>query len=107
VKLWEALKFSNERKAQLHTDDGFPIIATDAGIESFVPRSDGSCVTDCVMETWSNMEPKVRKALMSCERWEPVDPKPPLVVLAEAANHWDHEDHERTTSERDRGSGRA
>lgn len=101
MKLWEALKFSNERKAEHAVmDSNFPLIATDGGVERTAPRGGSSCVVDCVLETWANMEPKARKLLMNSEGWEPVNPKPPLIIIAEAANHWDCEDHERLASER-------
>ena len=85
MKLVDALKFSQERRASLLVDEGWTIFADDAGI-SGSKLVDG--VHEDIMESWTNMMPDVRKAFLSSEAWKSVNPKSPLVILAEAVDDW-------------------
>jgi hypothetical protein len=88
VKLVDALKFSQERRASLLVDEGWTIFADDAGISGSKPTEPGSCIHEDIVESWTNMMPDVRKAFLSSEAWKPVNPKSPLVILAEAVDDW-------------------
>jgi len=95
VKLSDALKFSYQRKALHPTSDGTPIIGSDFGIERTTPAGLiqilglGPCrATDCILESWADMLPDTRRLFMRSESWEPVDPKPAMLILAEASCDW-------------------
>jgi hypothetical protein len=103
VKLSDALKFSRERKAYLigsiegsedHPNlDNVPIVANDFGIEIEVALGAMQCFT--AQKTWSEMEPGDRRTLLASEDWEPIDPKPVMVIIAEATVDWSiHEDED-------------
>lgn len=88
MKLSDALRFSYERKAEHPTKSGPPIIASDFGIECYVPRPGSPSIHDEVVESWAGMSPGVRKLLLHSEKWRPIDPKPAMLILAEAACDW-------------------
>jgi len=88
VKLSDALKFSYERKAQHPTKSGPLIVASDFGIECEIPRPGSPHILDSIVESWTDMMPKVRRALIRSENWQPIDPKPAMLILAEAACDW-------------------
>ena len=103
MKLSDALRFSRERKAWHEAEEGSPVFATDYGIE----REQISITTikvngppllgaqhDWIYESWSEMKPELRKLLMNSQGWHPVDPKPIMLILAEAASDWTNEDPE-------------
>lgn len=98
VKLAEALKYSRGRKAIMSINtaksgdlpalDNIPAIASDYGIEIQFSLH----VT--VIKAWSEMEPSMRRALLLSEEWEPIDQKPVMLVLAEAASDWSIHEYE-------------
>lgn len=95
MKLSDALRFSRERKAVHAVDEGLPIVATDYGIERSDPAGTlqipglGLCrIAESISESWSQMDPESRKILLRSNGWEPIDPKPVMMVIAEAAADW-------------------
>ncbi len=89
MKLSDALVFSRERLAT-HAADlkivELAITANDFGIE--IVRVNSKGYHDSVTEAWSEMDPEMRQLLMKSEHWEPVDPKPVMLIIAEAACDW-------------------
>lgn len=87
MKLSDALKFSHDRRAQHPTRDGFPIEADDVGIRCEISDVHSSR-TQWVAEAWTEMHHEVRKLLLASEKWEPLDPKPIMLILAESTCDW-------------------
>ena len=58
----------------------------DFGIEIITPNAYGH--VDTASESWSGMPHEMRQLLLKSEHWEPVDPKPDMLILAEAASDW-------------------
>ena len=83
VKLWEALKISKIREAVGRRRIGgqeIMFFATDGGISV----SGRGCVQgDIVVAPWADLLPQQRNVLNQIN-WQPVDPKSPLILLAEA-----------------------
>ena len=99
VKLSDALKFSRKRQARhasVHSEDEIPasILANDFGVEVVTLNAYGGYDTSAV--TWSSMtDLNMRGLLLNSKRWEPVDPKPVMLIIAEAACDWSiHEQDE-------------
>ena len=46
------------------------------------------------MQSWSEMEPAMRRRLLLGEKWEPIDPKPAMLIIAEAASDWSIHEHD-------------
>jgi len=98
VKLSDALQFSRVRKAIILVNmaeneemgvpalDNVPFTATDYGVEAQIFIS--PMVTHTVSSAWSSMDPASRRHFLSSENWEPVDPKPAMLIIAEAASDW-------------------
>ena len=105
MKLSEALKFSWDRKAVHPTDSGLILEGTDYGITIDPPNAIAAQLLQCepVTKSWADVEPLLRDKLLKSEQWEPVDPKPAMLVLAEAyALDWgDPEDVEEAPGEVD------
>lgn len=83
MKLSDALRFSWDRLAEHPSSEGFPIEASDFGITMLKP-SKGFCNFVPVTKSWTDMDLETRHKLLRSEQWEPVDPKPAMLVLAEA-----------------------
>lgn len=96
MRIAEALRFSRARRAQHPGDDGFPITGTDFGIERLNLRqlirvavaSIRNVEIDGDTVAWSEMPPELRRRLLRSDEWEPIDPKPAMLVVAEAASDW-------------------
>jgi hypothetical protein len=88
VKLSDALKFSYERKAWHPTEEGFRLHASDYGLTMHEEAEPGSCIYIDVMKPWVDVIPEQQRVLLRSEGWEPVDPKPVMLVIAEAACDW-------------------
>ena len=86
MKLVDALRFSHERKAW-HPDDQMGLYASDYGLIEF-EKAQGSCIREEKVTAWHDVLPNKRRSLLDSEDWEPVDPKDPLIVLAEAMDDW-------------------
>jgi hypothetical protein len=78
MKLHDALKFSYQRKAVLTGSPSPPITASDFGIDSMGQ----------VSMAWNEIPTDVRRFLFDNEDWTPVDPKPAMLIIAEAACDW-------------------
>ena len=88
MKLPDALRFSHERRAVHLTEEGFRLFASDFGLTMHEPAEPGSCIYVDVHKAWHDVAPKLRKHLLTSDGWESVDPKSPLLVLAEAMDDW-------------------
>lgn len=98
MKLSDALKFSRERKAIILVSlaeneefgipalDHVPFTGTDYGIEARIHV--GPMLTHTIAKAWNEMDPVTRQHLLTSEGWEPLDPKPAMVIIAEAACDW-------------------
>ena len=91
MKLSDALRFSRKRQAShstLHPENGIPasIVASDFGVENITLNGYGGF--DTQSEAWSEMPSEMRRLLLKSEDWEPVDQKPVMLILAEAACDW-------------------
>lgn len=98
MRLSDALRHSRERKAvmmaaiaedeelEIPDLDNVPVIASDYGIEIQFYVTPMHHVT--VNKAWSEMSPGDRHSLLSSEEWEPIDPKPAMLIIAEAACDW-------------------
>jgi hypothetical protein len=95
--LSEALRFSSKRQAE-HPgfDGGMPITGSDYGISCLdikhliwaaLTNRDPSEIDGATIP-WSEMAPEARRKLLKSELWEPIEPKPCMLILAEAANDW-------------------
>ena len=83
MKLWEALKISKIREAvgrRRINGEEIMFFATDGGISVHGP---GVVQGDIVVAPWADLLPHQRNALNEIN-WQPVDPKNPLILLAEA-----------------------
>lgn len=91
MKLSDALRFSRKRQAThpaLHPENGIPnyIVASDFGIEIISLNSYRGF--NLQSEAWSEMPSEKRRLLLKSEDWEPVDQKPVMLIIAEAACDW-------------------
>lgn len=84
MKLSDALKFSWERVAQHPTDQGFPIEGTDFGVTLLQPAKNGFLRFEPLTRSWADLDLETSRKLLRSEQWEPVDPKPAMLILAEA-----------------------
>jgi hypothetical protein len=97
MRLSEALRFSTKRQAE-HPgiDGGLPITGSDYGISCMsieqiirvALTSKNPMDLDGETIPWSEMQPLVRKQLLQSELWEPIEPKPCMLIIAEAASDW-------------------
>jgi hypothetical protein len=83
VKLSDALKFSWDRLAEHPSPKGFPLQASDFGITIMTPTK-GFFQFEPITKSWADLNLDLRRELLQSTRWEPVDPKPAMLVLAEA-----------------------
>ena len=83
MKLSDALKFSWDRLAEHPSDEGFPIGASDFGITILVPTK-GFFRFNPITKSWADLDIAMRRELLQSDRWEPVNSKPAMLVLAEA-----------------------
>lgn len=97
MRLSEALRFSTKRQAE-HPGigGGIPITGSDYGISclSFKQIIWAALTSKDLMDLdgetipWSEMQPLARKNLLQSELWEPIEPKPCMLIIAEAASDW-------------------
>ncbi len=90
VKLWEALRISKVREAvgqRRIGDEEITFLATDGGISV---SGSGIIQGDIVVAPWADLLPHQRNVLNEIN-WRPLDPKNPLILLAEAVTDF-HED---------------
>jgi len=99
MKLSDALRFSYERKAWCRTEEGFRLLASDYGLTMHEEVTPGARIYVDVMTPWIDVSLNQRRALMRSEGWEPVEPKPIMLVIAEAACDWSI--HESSDDEED------
>ena len=97
MKLSDALRFSYKREAWHRTEEGFKLFASDYGLTMHEEATPGARIYVDVMKPWLDVPPEQRRTLMRSEGWEPVDPKPIMLVIAEAACDWSI--HERPDDE--------
>lgn len=97
MRLSDALRFSRTRQAEHPGEDsGLPITGSDYGISclnikqliwlALTSKDPADIDGDTI--PWSEMQPAARKKLLKSELWEPIDPKPCMLILAEAAADW-------------------
>ena len=99
MTLAEALKASKHREAY-----GFPkgdgnlprfiptALGRDGGVELLNLDSQTGFVQE-VKKSWAELLPHEREAIMGLD-WEPIDPKHPLIQLAETLTDWTDDDEE-------------
>lgn len=83
MKLSDALKFSWDRVAEHPSEEGFPLQASDFGVTILTPTK-GFFNFVPITKSWADMDLDLRRELLHSTQWEPVDPKPAMLVLAEA-----------------------
>lgn len=99
MTLAEALKASKHREAYGFPKDnngGSRFIPTalgrDGGVELLSFDSQTGFIQE-VKKSWAELLPHEREAVMDLD-WEPIDPKHPLIQLAETLTDWSDDDEE-------------
>lgn len=71
------------------TNPRIPLIASDFGLQGTGTEwVNGQRVTATLDMAWAEMDIKTRRFLFDSQDWEPVDPKPAMLILAEASCDW-------------------
>lgn len=103
MKLSIALRQSYQRKAT-HPIEGytFPMIASDFGVEipdipsqqltAIINGSPAYAYYSIEPRAWADFSPDEKRLLFDSDKWEPVDPKPAMLVIAEAMIDWTEDD---------------